>query len=191
MSLKVEKLSDNVTPNLNTVKTVLALSLTKISATTNKALSIVGCYFRGEKNPPEEWINTFCAVYCLNKDWLINGKGEPVFTGKPALSVVLKSSQNAGARVRAVRKKAKLTQTEFGKRLGLSRVGVYSIERNSTNLTPFSAAKIEEEFNVGADWLMFGDEDKKDNPVSEKLIKWLWTKPEVRARLWEEMERDS
>ena len=191
MSLKVEKLSDNVTPNLKTVKEVLGISLTKIVTATNKALSIVGSYFRGESNPPEDWINTFCQVYCVDKDWLINGTGEPVFIGEPALSVVLKSSQNAGARVKSVRKAAKLSQTEFGKRIGLSQVSVYNIERNSTNLTPFSAGRIENEFNVGADWLMFVDEDKKDNPVSEKLIKWLWTKPEVRARLWEEMERDS
>lgn len=212
---KVEKLSDNVIPNLRAVKAVLGLSSMRIAEATNKAPAVVGRYFRGEKNPPEDWINTFCAVYCVDKDWLINGTAteptateptdkdrtregiagegveetrKPVFTEEPAPSLILKSSQNAGDRVREVRKEAGLTQTEFGKRIGISCINVYNIEKNTSNLTPFSAGRIEEQFNVGADWLMFGDEGKKNFPVSDKLIKWLWKNEDVRERLWREME---
>lgn len=212
---KIKKISDRIQPNLITVKNTLSVSLRRIATATGKAVAVVNCYFNGKKNPPEDWINTFCAVYCVDKDWLINGTAteptavepadkdrtregiagegveetrKPVFTGQPALSVFLKSSQNAGDRVRAVRKEAGLTQTEFGKRIGISQHAVFDLEKDNTKLTPFSAGRIEEQFNVGADWLMFGDEGKKNFPVSDKLIKWLWKNEDVRERLWREME---
>ena len=191
MSLRIEKLSDNVLSNIITIKSKLQLSTIRIAEATNKASAVVGRYFRGEKNPPEDWINTFCFVYCIDKDWLINGTGEPVFTGEPSPAVVLKSSQNAGDRVKAVRKDAGLTQTEFGERIGISHIGVYNIEKNTTNLTPFSASRIEEQFDIGKDWLMFGDEGKKNYPLSEKLTDWLWKNESIRKELWERMERDN
>ena len=192
MPPKTKKISDRIQPNLITVKNTLSVSLRRIATATGKAVAVVNCYFNGKKNPPEDWINTFCAVYCVDKDWLINGAGEearePVFTGQPALSVFLKSSQNAGDRVRAVRKEAGLTQTEFGKRIGISQHAVFDLEKDNTKLTPFSAGRIEDQFDIGADWLMFGDEGKKNFPVSDKLIKWLWKNEDVRERLWREME---
>ena len=187
MSLKIEKISDKVHGNLLKVKKKLKISIMRVATATNKASSIVGCYFRGEKNPPEEWLNIFCDIYCVDKDWLINGDGDPVFTGEPDISVVAKSSQNAGARVREVRKKARLSQTEFGKRIGLSQTGIYALERGTTNLTPYTSAKIEEQFYVGADWLMYGDEGKKKFPVSKKLVDWLWKNEKVRKELWDRM----
>ena len=188
MSLKTEKLSDNVYDNIIAVKNILKLSVRRIASATNKASSMVGCYFNGTKNPPKDWIDKFCDIYCIDKDWLINGTDEPVFTGKPDISVISKSSSDgAGMRVRQVRKKAGLSQTEFGEKIGLSQTGIYAIERGTTNLTSFSAAKIEEQFNVGADWLMYGDEEKKDFPVSKKLIDWLWENEDVRKTLWERM----
>ena len=191
MPPKTKKVSDRIQPNLITVKNALSVSLRRIAAATGKTYSVVCYYFNGKNNPPEDWINTFCAVYCVDKDWLINGTGEPVFTGRPTLSVILKSSQNAGDRVKSVRKEAGLTQNEFGERIGLSQIGVCNIEKNASNLTPFSAGRIEDQFDVGADWLMFGDEGKKNFPVSEKLIKWLWENENIRERLWREMERQT
>ena len=181
MPLKTKKLSNKVHENLLKVKKQLKLSIIRVATATNKASSVVGYYFRGEKNPPEPWIDIFCSVYCVDKDWLIDGDGEPIFTGEPSISVVCKSSENAGKRVRQIRKAAGLTQAEFGEKIGMSYGGIYCIEKNTTKLTPFTSARIEEAFDVGADWLMYGDDGKKDFPVSKKLIDWLWTKPEKRT----------
>ncbi|MBR0079670.1 MAG: helix-turn-helix transcriptional regulator [Synergistaceae bacterium] len=101
---------------------------------------------------------------------------------------LLKVKKQLDLSVRRVRKDAGLTQTEFGERIGMSQGGVYSIEKNITNLTPYTSAKIEEEFDVGADWLMYGDEEKKDFPVSKKLIDWLWSNPDERESLWRKMK---
>ena len=38
---------------------------------------------------------------------------------------------------------------------------------------------------------MFGDEGKKNYPLSEKLTDWLWKNENIRKELWERMERDN
>lgn len=190
MPYKTKKLSDKVTKNLLLVKNRLNLSVRRVASVTNKAYSIVSQYFRGTKNPPEAWIDLFCQAYCLDKDWLINGDGEPNFTGEPDKSVITRSSDNVGARIRELRESLGLTQKEFGEKIGMTLQGVFYLEKNKTAPSTFSAAKIEEQFDVGADWIMYGNEEKKEFPLSEKLIKWLWTKPEIRKKLWKEMERE-
>lgn len=191
MPYKTQKLSDNVSKNLLRVKEFLNLSLRRIALATNKAYSMVGHYFRGTKNPPEAWIDIFCKIYCVNKDWLINGEEEPVFTGKPDVTVVVRSLDDVGTRIKEIRENSGLTQRKFGEKIGMTSQGVFYLEKNKTAPTKFSVARIEEEFEVGADWIMYGDEGKKDFPVSKKLIDWLWTKPEIRQKLWEKMKRDS
>ena len=84
-----------------------------------------------------------------------------------------------------------LTQGEFGERIGISQHAVFDLEKDNTKLTPFSAGRIEEQFNIGKDWLMFGDEGKKNYPLSEKLTDWLWKNENIRKELWERMERDN
>ena len=187
MPPKTKKLSDKVQPNLLAVKNALSVSIRLVAASTHKAYSAVGYYFKGVKTPPEDWIDIFCSVYCVDKDWLINGEGDPVFTGKPDIAVVAKFSQNAGARVKEVREKAGLSQKEFGERIGLTTQGIFNVEKDMTNLTSFTVARIEEQFDVGADWLMYGDIGKKNFPVSKKLIDWLWKNEDERKRLWERM----
>ncbi len=187
MPHRIQKLSDKVTRNLNVVKKRLNLSLRRIASATNKSFSTIGFYFRGVKNPTEDWIDIFCSVYCVDKDWLITGDGDPVFTGEPNKSVLVRSSEGVGARIREVRENAGLSQREFGEKIGMTSQGVFYLEKNKTAPTSFSVARIEDEFDVGADWLMYGDNGKKNFPVSKKLIDWLWKNEDERKRLWERM----
>ena len=53
-----------------------------------------------------------------------------------------------------------------------------------TKLTVENAQKIEDEYGVGAEWLLYGDESKKDYPVGRKMIEWLWENKEERERIW-------
>ena len=42
--------------------------------------------------------------------------------------------------------------------------------------------------HVGVDWLLTGDEGKKQYPADRKLIDWLWEHAEVREELWKRMD---
>ena len=58
-----------------------------------------------------------------------------------------------GERVKAVRKDAGLSQTEFGQRIGLSFGGISDIERGKTDSTLQTRRAICAEFNVNPLWL--------------------------------------
>ena len=55
-------------------------------------------------------------------------------------------------------------------------------------LTEDKARKIADALEVGVDWILYGDQEKKYFPVNEKMIEWLKTHPEERERIWEKMK---
>jgi len=59
-------------------------------------------------------------------------------------------------RIRELRKKKKLTQVEFGKRIGLTRDAVASIEYGNANATEVVILLICREFSVDYGWLKEG-----------------------------------
>lgn len=50
-----------------------------------------------------------------------------------------------------------------------------------------TAEKLASAVEVGVDWYLTGDEEKKCNPVDGKLTDLLWQHPEVREELWKRM----
>lgn len=59
-------------------------------------------------------------------------------------------------RIKEVRKKLKLTQREFGKRLGVQDTAISKIESGERNLTDQMVLAICREFNVNEEWLRTG-----------------------------------
>lgn len=55
-------------------------------------------------------------------------------------------------------------------------------------MSPYTAARIGDYFGVGAEYLMFGKLDRRENLVGEKMAQWLWQHPEEREEIWREME---
>lgn len=100
-------------------------------------------------------------------------------------------------RVKAIRKSLKLSQDEFGKRLGVSRGVITNIEFNKTEPKPLFIDLLCREFNVDENWLRTGegemflqlDEDAEldlifteielsDDDIIKQIIKSYWKLPE-------------
>lgn len=62
-------------------------------------------------------------------------------------------------RVRTLRKELSLTQSDFGKRVGVGKTAISKIEKNENSLTDRMFNSICREFNVNEDWLRSGDGD--------------------------------
>lgn len=60
-------------------------------------------------------------------------------------------------RLRELRKTLKLTQEEFGKRLGVTKTAISRLESEDRNLTEQMVLSICREFNVNEDWLRTGE----------------------------------
>lgn len=60
-------------------------------------------------------------------------------------------------RVKEVRKAVNLTQSEFGKRIGISNTAVSKIEKGENNVSEQNIIAMHREFNVNEDWLKTGE----------------------------------
>ena len=61
------------------------------------------------------------------------------------------------------------------------------IETNVNHATDKTLHDIADTFDVGFEWLKFGDERYRKSPVNRKLIDWLMDHQEIRDQLWKKM----
>lgn len=80
-----------------------------------------------------------------------------------------------------------MIQRELAQLSGMSDIHLCNIENSECNISRKSSEKLAEALEVGVEWLLNGDESKKDFPADKKLIDWLWEHPEIREKLWNEM----
>ena len=90
--------------------------------------------------------------------------------------------EGIGERVKTIRKRYGLTQTEFAQRMAFSRSQVGVVEKGRSNPSMEFLQKVAEVYEVNYDWLMTGvgeiKAEKKDL-VDEELIAWLRENPGV------------
>lgn len=70
-------------------------------------------------------------------------------------------------RMKEIRKDAKLTQTEFAKRVGISMSSISQMERGKINPTSQTIEFACREFNINREWLETGNGDMKKPPLDE------------------------
>ena len=80
------------------------------------------------------------------------------------------------------------TNKELSLMSGVSTTRLSDIMTEKNMLTEDKAQKIADALEVGIDWILYGDQEKKDFPLNEKMAKWLWKHPEERERIWKKME---
>ena len=160
------------------VKEKLGLSQLEIGDATGMSATSIGRFLNGKAHPSESWIERFCVYYHVDKDWLVSGAGE--FTGE-------KKENNVGARLKEMRKELGLKQKDVCEVLGITKSTYARIETSRVCLSEKYAKKIEERYGYGVRWILFGDEEKKEYPVIDKMIEYLWKNEEERKKLWEKM----
>ena len=80
------------------------------------------------------------------------------------------------------------TNKELSLLSGISTTRLSDIMTEKNKLTEDKARKIADALEVGVDWILYGDQEKKYFPVNGKKIEWLKTHPEERERIWEKMK---
>lgn len=165
------------------VKEALKLTNSKISEATGVTPATVSRYASGKMEVTEEWADRFCRAYHVDIEWFLHGDGDPVYTGKID-DLITRDVSGAGNRLAEMRHGLGMTQKDVREILGLTHTAYNRIENGHVKLTVENAQKIEDEYGVGAEWLLYGDESKKDYPVGRKMIEWLWENKEERERIW-------
>ena len=141
---------------------------------------------RFEKNvlsPDERVIQKICQVFHVDPSY---------FTGELRVehSVQKVDVDTAGAaqRLTSARLEKGLSMWELSRKAGISQPQISMLESGKYQLKRKAGAKLAEALDVGVDWLLTGDEGKKQYPADRKLIDWLWEHPEVREELWKRMD---
>ena len=74
--------------------------------------------------------NGISIAFGINEAWLVSGIGEMFVDG---CDVSETDRENVGLRIREIRKKEKLTQEQFGKAIGYSKIQVHFVESGKAN----------------------------------------------------------
>lgn len=77
---------------------------------------------------------------------------------------------------------------ELSRRAGISQPQISMLESGKYQVKRKAGERLAEALEVGVDWLLTGDEEKKQHPVDKKLVDWLWEHPEFREELWKQMK---
>lgn len=133
-------------------------------------------------NVSERTIDAVCKAFPIRREWLLEGKGE-MFTGESKHDPVDK--KGVENRIRAVRQEAGLTQEEFAKKIGYSKIQIHSVERGKVIPSNQFLEKVANVFSVSYEWLMTGKGQRgaSEDPVDDRLIAWLREHPEIAREL--------
>ena len=95
---------------------------------------------------------------------------------------------DAGRRLREVRTERGLNIKQLSELSGVDAGLISNIENHGKTLTVKQGIKLADALEVGMDWLMYGDEEKKEYPVDERMVRWLWDHEDARRKIREDMK---
>lgn len=134
---------------------------------------------------PEKIIKTICNVFNVNVDY---------FEGKISVEDAISFSGDNHMRVKRIKllmnERNISTNKELAELSNVSTSRLSEILRENCPLSLDKAKKIADALNVGVDYILYGDVSKKDNPINDTLIRWLWSHPEIRKEIWDKIHFD-
>lgn len=145
---------------------------------------------RFEKNiavPDERVIQKICQVFQVAPSYFTDELSVEQAVHKDAEG---EKKGAAGQRLTRARLEKGLSMWELSRRAGISQPQISLLENGKYQLKRKAGEKLAEALDVGVDWLLTGDEEKRQYPADKKLIEWLWEHPEVREELWKRMDEE-
>lgn len=173
---------------IHELRLYLGLSLKSFGEPLGYTGTHIGRFERNAVKPDERLIAKICDAFHVNPRY---------FTGEMSVEQAVRKANEDEARAEAAqrlmsaRQEKGLSTWELSRRTGISQGQISMLERGKYQLKRKAAAKLAEALDVGVDWLLAGDEGKKQYPADRKLVDYLWQHPEVRAELWQRMEEES
>ena len=137
--------------------------------------------------PGEEFISKLCEVYHISPAY---------FDGTVSIEELdikdqEEEKKEIGKRLKQARKEKGMTLKELSLLASITDAQLSLTENGHYRLKENRAEDIAEALEVGVEWLLHGDETKKDDPVNHRMIEWLWKHPEIRKEIWNQIHKET
>ena len=169
--------------NIHELRMYLGLSLRAFGEPIGYTGMHISRFEKGVLSPDERAIQKICQVFRVDPEY---------FTGEmpvdQAVQKVEVDTAGAGHRLNIARQEKSLSMLELSRRSGISQPQISMLESGKYQLRRKAAEKLAAALEVGVEWLLTGDEEKKDFPADKAMVNWLWQHPEVREELWKRMK---
>ncbi|MCD8397386.1 MAG: helix-turn-helix transcriptional regulator [Lachnospiraceae bacterium] len=149
----------------------------------------IGCSYQqiqriedGTVSISDEIIRKICSEYGVSEEWFVGERTET--------QQLEDRGELQRRRMRLAYEESGLTQREFAEKTHTATSMLGDVLAGKRQLTIRYAKKIEEALDVGADWLLYGDEDAKECPLSDEMTSYIKKHPELRKEIREKMEAD-
>lgn len=178
------------------LRNALALSYAKFGMPCGYVGGYISCVERGKVNVSDEFCEKISTAYGIEKNWLMddNIAVEPILYVNNVHQKG-EAEENAtalctpGERLRSVLQDSGLSQKEFCNRIGASTSMLGPLMDGRRQITQRYAEKVEKTFHVGAEWLLYGREECKENPCGDEMIAFLKVNPDARKVVKELMKK--
>ena len=164
---------------IRSIRDHFALTQEQFANKIHRTSGFISNVENGKSRLSDTTIALICSEFSVREDWLRDGSG-PMFLPEKGTEVVDKGL--IGSRIRDVRKRKGLSQTEFGERIGFHKNQVYNVENGKSIPSDEFLSAVSREFKVSFLWLRTGEADERD-PVDDRLIEWLRRNPEIAREL--------
>ena len=179
------KQQERISEIISHLRAHLKLSQAKFAAPLGLSSTQIARFERGIYVPSPEIIKKICEVFDVDER-LFGDSSMTVEEAVTSHDIISEIS----ARIRSERKEKGWSQTELAKHAGLTTNTIYRIETGQINLATQTATNIASALDVGIDWLMRGNKERKNYPADQKMIDWLWEHPDVREMIWNMMKNE-
>ena len=161
----------------------LNLSQAVFAGPLNLSPTHIARFERGESIPSPETLDAICKAFSVDRRYF-EGTNASISVEE---AVERKNPEEGVAgRLKTAREAKGWSQNELAKRADVNQATINRVEFGA-KLTEKQAVKIAEVLEVGVEWLLKGDEEKKDYPVDQRMIRWLWQHENERHEIWVRM----
>lgn len=177
---------------ISNLRAYLQLSQAAFAKSLGLSPTHIARFEKGVSVPSSETIDEICKVFCVDRRYF----GEHSLGERSAVisveDAVKKTNPEEGIadRLKNAREEKGWSQSELSERSGVDRTVISRIESGAT-LTEKPAVKLSDTLEVGVEWLLKGDEEKKAYPVNQRMVQWLWQHEDARREIWYRMHERS
>lgn len=179
--MTLESQNKKTAERIQTLRKYLGLSKSAFASQLGMSSTHVTRLENGTTKASDQLIRQICRTFQVDSKFFTQDEMNP------EEAVHQKPSSEVPLRLKKARLEKGLSQQQLADLSGVNQPVISNVEAGGT-LTLKQAQKLAAALEIGSEWLLYGNEEKKDYPADELMINWLWKNKDKRKIVWEWMK---